>query len=858
MNLTQYNKKRDELSNLLQDVVTSLETVDNEYKALDMSSLRTSRNEIAAIRQKVYEDFYKIVLVAKFQGGKSTSFNAITGGTCISPMGNGSIKCSASLVSAKSVVNPDDVGVTVRMRTVAELSELVAMAALPGADLTSAQSLAEIKSAWQTKFELWKETPQLFKTDEERDMFFVAGFILEFFNDRIIQEYLQKKTFEISFNDISKFAKFPEDYTVRYSQKGPGAFDVEEAVYAFVSRVDARVQSSDMAKIGASFVDAPGLLANSYDTRVTRAELSDASAVWYLLSAMQPGEKELEAIKECWELSKGRVLISSNIIDNKSARHIWIDKVLPSIRQNVTNVIGDIEVKPYHALLALLYIQGEYYVQHGHWADDSVTSFLISNCAKVGVPEPDQLPVEECWKISARIAMNGLNPYGSPEYDALPNPLSPEGLAIIRRESNWDGTVEAIREFVVNSKSETVLITDTSQKALELINNLKLLLKRQEDDANKSFEETNAAYLAANAKLKKFEQFAREHIERNLSASRDTMVAQGLYEDVFLGSVSDVAQKAAPLVAAKMGLFRIAGAKVVQWGHQAARCVANWFRDNPIDEPVENAHAVEVTQIMKSSIDEIMGKRLIVWIQQTKDGQNRTFQEAVVIPARTTFELLRTTWEQDCSDDELLKGMMPVRPEIPRVLLDGRFDSSSLLEYISSESLSEFVKDVIVSCLWGLGGVWCLCIEPVTAAIIAFIILILRQLMGNDQMEERIRDKIKDELSGSYSKLENRQVIVRNLASKISVFRETVIGAIQKPFKEVRERFNAAMDAALANHMRSAQHRATVAQESKEIRENYIEGEKGLEQRLETYIKETKPLCVPDASLNSAGKMMGE
>ena len=130
--------------------------------------------------------------------------------------------------------------------------------------------------------------------------------------------------------------------------------------------------------------------------------------------------------------------------------------------------------------------------------------------------------------------------------------------------------------------------------------------------------------------------------------------------------------------------------------------------------------------------------------------------------------------------------------------------------------------------------------------------------MGNDQMEERIRDKIKDELSGSYSKLENRQVIVRNLASKISVFRETVIGAIQKPFKEVRERFNAAMDAALANHMRSAQHRAMVAQESKEIRENYIEGEKGLEQRLETYIKETKPLCVPDASLNSAGKMMGE
>lgn len=859
MNITQYNEKRDELSVLLQDVITCLDEVDGKYEKLDMSSLKKTKEDIAAIRKKVYEDIYKIVLVAQFQGGKSTSFNAITGGSCISPMGNGSIKCSAAPVLAKSVEDASNVGVTIYMRNNAELYELLAAGGFDGVDLASNESIEEAKCEWREKFSVWQDNSELLKEDE-RDMFFVAGFILEFFNHPDVQEYLRKECFDIPCEDIDKFAKFPDKYLTRYSQFGPGSFSPEEAVYAFVKKINARVQSQYMSKIGASFVDAPGLFANVYDTNVTRAELSDASAVWYLLGAKAPGAEELEAIRECSKLCQGRVFFSANILNSQAAKPKWIEEVLLPIEQAVKNTVADAKVQPYHALLALLYIQGEYFVANGRWSDKAVEEFLVKRCELLGVPNPAAWPLEKCWKKLVKVCINQLYPSGLDEFDDLENSLSKEGLAIIRRECNWDGTVEAIREFVVNSKSKSILITDTSQKALALIHDLNDLLKRREADAIRSFDESHADYIRAKKKVDEFMAFCKKYIEERFEGKAglhiDSMIASDVYSYVYESAIPMIKDSAAPLIAEKVDLFEILGSRAVEWGRRACRGVANLWRRiagrRPDTTPIENAFSVEVNRIMVDAMKGALSARMSYWLNNAKIGKNDTVKNEIIIPAKNAYDYLTLEWKVQCGGDALLSSLVPKLPPLPVSLVQGRYDHPDLMSCLTKLSFAEFVKDIIASCAGILFSGVFLPPETISAfltILISMLFVILRRAFTDkNAMVQEIKVKMDGALTTNFSR--NKWTIISGITSPLSVFRKAVIPILRKPFEEVEKKFREAMKGALSVYMSDSLYREQVARESKEIRETYIEGEQGLEQRLNNYIAETEPLCADESASN--------
>ncbi len=861
MNITQYNKKRDELSFLLQDVINCLEKIDSQYEKLDMSSLKKTKEEIAAIRKKVYEDIYKIVLVAKFQGGKSTSFNAITGGSCISPMGNGAIKCSAAPVMAKSVLSSADAKVTVYMRNKTELSELLSAGGFDDVDLDSIESVEYAKTEWQEKFIIWQDNRDLFKDDGERDMFFVSGFILEYFMHPTIQEYVKKQSFEVSIGDIGQFAKFPDGYMLKYSHNGPRAFTVEEALYAFVCKVDAHVQSQEMSKIGASFVDAPGLFANAYDTNVTRAELSDASAVWYLLGGTAPGSEELRAIKECYELSNGRLFISANFKGNRVALPVWLKDSLPSIEAVVNGIIKNVKIQPYHALLALLYTQGEYFVTNGKWLDDSIKEFLIKQCEDLGIPNPDAWPSEKCWKKLVKVCINQMYPAGLDEFDDLSDSLSTEGTAIIRRECNWDGTVEAIREFVVNSKSKSILITDTSQKALALIHDLKKLLKRREDDANRSFEESYADYISAERKLNEFMEFCKGSIEEQFEGDSgvhiDSKLAMDVYDYVYEKSIPEITDLAAPLIAKKVNFFRIVGSKVVEWGRKGGRFIANLWRkcrgELPNTTPIQNAFGVEVNLIMGNTMKDVLGGRMTRWLNQTKEGKNSTVKNEIIYPARRAYDRLALEWKERCGSDKILASLVPALPELPVSLGRGRFDHPDLMACLTKLSFSEFIKDIVASCV-GLYFVGLSVPEPFSvfmSFLLGVLFVILRRAFSDENaMTQKIKDKMDAAITVNFSK--NKRDVISKIISPLSVFRKSVIQVLKKPFNEVKMKFQKAWEGALSDYMRDSIHREQVARECKEIRETHIEGEQGLEQRLINYIVETEPLCAEDSCSNTA------
>ena len=87
-----YETRRNELLKLLERT-TGLE-IPKEYA-----------KELADIRKKCLENQFEIVLVAQFQGGKSTTFNTLCDGRDLSPrgLGGGGIKTSAAIISAQNI-----------------------------------------------------------------------------------------------------------------------------------------------------------------------------------------------------------------------------------------------------------------------------------------------------------------------------------------------------------------------------------------------------------------------------------------------------------------------------------------------------------------------------------------------------------------------------------------------------------------------------------------------------------------------------------------------------------------------------------------------------------------------------------
>lgn len=847
MNITQYNQKRDELTNLLQKVIASLDEIEEKYTNFDVSSLNKTKEEIEVIKRKVYEDIYKLVLVSRFQGGKSTSFNAITGGSCYSPMGNGSIKCSASPIMSRSVVDEKEQGATVYMRSKEELEALLAAGGFSGVDLGDEKSFEEAKEDWHERFECWKTTPGIFKSADELDMFIVAGFVITFYNDPVIQSYLKQKTFAVSFADVGKYATFPKNYSIRYSEAGPAAFEAHDVVYAFVKKINLRVQSLDMQKIGASFVDAPGLFVNEYDTNITLEELMDASAVWYLLPAKQPGAEEIKAMKTCLELVKNRVFFSANLIDNQTSKPTWIDSVLPAINTNVNNALGEkVILHPYHALLALLYTQGEYYVEHGHWVDDSVRVALQGQCEKFGVPNYSELATEECWRIVARIAIQQLYPWGLPEFAALSDSLSAEGLAILRRESNWDGTVEAIRELVINSKSEEILINGSSQKALDLIQSLKDLLTRWEQDAQKTFDEVSAEYTEAEKKLTDFLTYTDSYIAKRFEDAagnrQDKLLAENLFTRVFEDSISSISIEAAPEIYNKTGVLKVIGAGLGQCLRNVGRGIKAIFTKYEF-EPAENALAVEIRNIISTAVNRELHLCLAAWLNSVKNGENDTFKTTILTPARDAYEHLLLRWNANCATDDILSCIAPVTPTMPNVLVNGRFETEDLMGLVSSMPFKELLKD-----LGTLVVAWWLLPEPFVV-IVGFVVMIVRRALKEDQLIASIKQELEKGLRTKFAEVKDD--VIKKATPRLSVFREAVINAIKKPFELVKKKFIQAKDNAFRLFVSKQMDKSLIAKDCKNIRENYIDGEAGLEKQLQDYIEDTRPLCAQSLSVQN-------
>ena len=93
MDIRQYDKKRDELVGFIDQALQ-----------LKCDLPERIKENLTAIRSKVYENQFRIVLISEFESGKSTTFNAICGGQEISPRGH-MLRTSGTVVSAQNTLD---------------------------------------------------------------------------------------------------------------------------------------------------------------------------------------------------------------------------------------------------------------------------------------------------------------------------------------------------------------------------------------------------------------------------------------------------------------------------------------------------------------------------------------------------------------------------------------------------------------------------------------------------------------------------------------------------------------------------------------------------------------------------------
>ena len=250
-------------------------------------------------KKKLQEDEFSISLIGEFQGGKSTTFDALCGGREISPRGN-NMKTSACRIKVTNISDGRPEKAIITSKTNAELvltissllssineseigykkEDIKAFSIVDYLNLDNPSHMDIVRDLINGE---WDNVAA--NDTDKRDILLIAEFILHFYN--ATKEERNKN--EYSLEEVSQMMTFPQNMVTRYKQNGISAFSKEEALFAFIQSIHCHIQSNTLERLGCTVTDCPGLFASEYDTSIATQTIADSDATLYLLS----GEKAM-------------------------------------------------------------------------------------------------------------------------------------------------------------------------------------------------------------------------------------------------------------------------------------------------------------------------------------------------------------------------------------------------------------------------------------------------------------------------------------------------------------------------------------------------------------------------------------
>lgn len=838
---TRYNELREKLLGILTEAA--------DYQELNSET----RGKFERAVEKLQTESFEIVLVGEFQGGKSTTFNAICDGREISPMGIG-IKTSACRVSARNIADPNEAErAVVSWKSDAELiltmfdilernlpeaeRERFAQAKdrdFEGISFDNPNDMRLMRACVEREWEVYQKRPAAYDRDQtgKLDLLYIASLILEFRNNpTIVRE--RAETREISVEALKTYVVFPIDWAQRWEARDPKAFTAEEVRLVFVGRVDCYLHSPNLARLGCVVVDCPGLFAGPWDTRVAIDAMISADAILYLLRGDKAiGQQELRALTEI-QKSKQLHKLFFAINARASAEHLR-EKIRPvdaaTINNNFASVEG--EESPFKVESEEIFIFNAF----------------LSYCAKSRDGLEPGGADEKAWKKKAR---NALGVYWDldVEDDAetmralLSNPTE------LLRASDYETLTDVCETTVVKKKARSLLLDSGAVPVNAALSELEGELALKEENARKGAEQVRAELRKARETLDEFQRRSKAIVEQELN---DATILTTLAENM----VTEVYEQNTDLMADAM-MRRVE--EILNNGGSQFEYICDFVQRRWNGDSVGNDKlAQKLKGCVKETMDEVCKPAAQGWLDNVAKGTNRVYQATLGQKMRAIELLLRQEWNEmminaGSEAKAYLKGLEldGVSQTTTRSVADDFDGGDGLVGSVRSAMFQQFATDI--------GAAVAASIAASIAAALAFVVLapfaaplgVVGALAatvagakavewGYAKISEKINAALASKLAPELRKtLQKPEVRAGLLALGEETARKIVAlhrKALQRDLNAQQQKFDARVASLEAQNNQSIAEKEAIAKEAKRVRQKIAV----LRRPLEEFVNEAK------------------
>lgn len=823
-------------------------------ETLDIGIPEPHNGILREIQRKCQEDQFEIALVGEFQGGKSTTFNALCDGREISPrgLGGGGLKTSAAIVTAQHISDPNEKreGLSewaeIHWRNDSDIvlgfadllknhladdkefqelfskrpeEERIGYASSPELvakllELTNVQHRKAINHALDMEWGRWERNKSAY-TDDELEQLRITTLQMRFYNTDEQQKLTGINVFSIP--EFQKLITFPRDWYQRWESGQNSKFGIKDCSFVYIADVLVRLYASNLSRIGCRITDCPGLFASAWDTGLARKAMWRADGIWFLIDGTrQIGLKEKKVIKFIQDNGwTGKLRTSVNMRGN-THDHI-IENIIPEDKAILNSMgLNENQLNPFDARFAFLSCQGKHLLANpsgfGEW-DRYCMAFDFDR----------RMPVEklEPFKAWRRLVRLQASVTGYPSLEEI-EIMDDENIQAVRESSHLDEILGEIESVVIEKKAESILIANGSRPAVAALASYEGLLQAKEDAARIKEEEFKKACEAAQKNLSEFLRDADEVIEPQRDDGVDSQLAFSLWDAVITSSLSNASKSSGDDI----------GNNVLTLSNLLGLI-------NPCAETSRETLAKEAAEILIKQVRETMLAEMTKWFNDLRHGKNNMYQDRVASKAQRACKRISDKWERHVADITILaeKSLMSgiTLPEIQGILSQDEARLRKTLKHGLSDEVMNLggvditnfningiitaiigvIVTIIVVALTPLG--WVTLILGVIAALLAGGgIAGLQQ----SQINQRITRQLEQALNSHLVKKQGE--IIAQLAEKVRPFRLCYLNYLENAMKSVKLEFDNRVKQAEEMFRESNANRLKIAEESYRLRKEKI------------------------------------
>ena len=792
MDARTYEQRRDELVRLID-------------KALALGAIPAKTGAaLGAVRRKVYENQFRIVLVSGFECGKSTTFNLLCGGQEISPRGL-MIPTSATIISAQNTVDDALVGKAhVVWRTDRELTLVFAKHLLryfrelePSRfkNVNQADQLCDLLT-YPNDIPLLKRVVAKMSRDilaagaseeAERNSLLMAHLIAEHYESEWLAA--QKRRNDFTVENLARMICFPDNYQRSWMGISPSVFSAEESAFVFIRQVHCHIRSENLKRTGSIVIDCPGLFASTYDTSVALDVIENADAVWYILNGHGLAESDIASIKQIVAAKPNGVFFTVNLVNNteRNVREHILEDYSQRIEAATKRKIGIEEFSVYHALLGLTALEA------GKMRDGTLDEHSLSEIRRIshyfgsGTESPTEALNDAAFGALSRS-------YGMPRREAMQLDLfgaDGEDVKKCLDKSGVEEIVSKVENEVVAKKARSILIDNGARKAVELIGAVESDLKVAEDLAKADEFKMQSEFEDAEARLNSFSEFCENQLDDLRGGSTDRLLALDYWSDVIESSVDEVAEKSA---------------------REIARCNLNELR-RELNE-----------QIINDTFADVVKPKAVAWADRIKTGKHKLFDDLVGRHVRKIIRETSKQWELVIQDQPILAGLPSPSPVGGTEVMNADLIDSVVAKApgVSSDVVVGATVGVAVGALLGsfvfpfIGTYLGMAIGGVIGAACGGGV-------GEENRERQIYEGVKQSLLVGISNPERKREVVDKQTKRIEALRMGIIREFQSAFEQPANALAVRHEQALNLFNEQTGRRIKIAEEHRKFRTEKLE-----------------------------------